>query len=250
MTATVAHLLRHPIKAVGREEVAETHFAAGSTMPGDRLWAIAHERATEDAVSGAWARCLHFIRGASSPQLMAVSAALSEDGTRVTLTHPGRPEITVDPEADAQKLLDWVTPLVDPDRPTPQAVVRATTRGFTDSSDAGITICNMATHRAVQERVGTPLSIHRWRGNLWLDGLAPWEEFDLVGKRLRVGDAVFEITERTERCRATEANPETGKRDADTLKALRSWGHQDSSVQAMCIAPGRVARGDHAERAA
>ena len=40
--ATVAALYRHPIKAIGREEVDEVDLIAGQTMPGDRLWAVAH----------------------------------------------------------------------------------------------------------------------------------------------------------------------------------------------------------------
>ena len=55
------------------------------------------------------------------------------------------------------------------------------------------------------------------------------------------------MRERTGRCRATEANPETGRRDTDTLGALESWGHTDFSVQAECVAPGAVRPGDPVE---
>ena len=96
-------------------------------------------------------------------------------------------------------------------------LIRVPGVGLTDSTWPSVTLCNMASHRAVEQKPGRALSIHRWRGNIWFDGLAVWEEFDWIGREVRIGEAVLKVHERTERCLATTANPETGKRDADTL---------------------------------
>jgi hypothetical protein len=49
------------------------------------------------------------------------------------------------------------------------------------------------------------------------------------------------------RCRATEANPSTGRRDAPTLAALEDgWGHTRFGVYAMVRKGGLVAVGDEA----
>ena len=40
------------------------------------------------------------------------------------------------------------------------------------------------------------LAMERFRGNVWLDGLAPFAEFDLVGRDLRVGGATLRVRER------------------------------------------------------
>ena len=61
--------------------------------------------------------------------------------------------------------------------------------------------------------------MERFRGNVWLDGLEPWAEFDLVGRDIRVGAATLRVRERITRCKATTVNPETGRIDADTLGA-------------------------------
>ncbi len=61
---------------------------------------------------------------------------------------------------------------------------------------------------------------------------------------MQIGGAVLRIRERTDRCAATTANPDTGQRDADTLGALNTWGHQDFSVRAEVIRGGPVAIGD------
>jgi uncharacterized protein YcbX len=119
--------------------------------------------------------------------------------------------------------------------------------GMSDAPFASVSILNEASLRALSQKIGKPLDPRRFRGNLWLDGLAPWEEFDLVGKRLRIGEAEFDIVEPIGRCRATEANPDTGRRDANTLAALEDgWGHTQFGVYAMVRKGGRISVGDTA----
>ena len=71
MTAEVAQLWRHPIKGHGREAVDRV-VIPGQTMPGDRVWAVAHEASKADGSE--WVPLRQFQRGAKAPQLMAVSA--------------------------------------------------------------------------------------------------------------------------------------------------------------------------------
>ncbi len=240
MTGHVTGLWRHPIKSHGREALEEVTFLAGQTMPGDRVWAVAHEKSTVDGTE--WAPCANFTRVAKAPQLMAITARLR--GEDVTLSHPDRPDLTFAPDREAGLFLDWVAPLMPEGRAAPTRIIRVPGRGMTDSDFPSVTLCNMASHRVVEQRMGHDLSIHRWRGNLWFDGLPLWEEFDWIGREVQIGDAVFSVRERTDRCAATMANPETGERDADTLATLAQWNHQDFSVRAEVIRSGEIRIGD------
>jgi uncharacterized protein YcbX len=250
MLATVGNLWRHPIKGHGVEAVPATVLAAGATMPWDRVWAIAHEAARVDPAAHAWAPCANFSRGAKSAALMAIRARVDEAAGTVTLNHPHRDPITVDPDRpdDAERLIAWVRPLADPGRARPAFVVRANGRGMTDSDFPSVSLLNRASLKALSARIGRPLAMERFRGNVWLDGLAPWEEFDLVGRDLRVGAAILRVREPITRCKATTVDPATGVSDADTLGTLQAgWGHQDFGVYAEVIEGGRVGLGDSAE---
>ena len=198
--------------------------------------------------SSDWVPCANFSRGAKSFELMAIRAAVDETSGRVTLTHPRRAAITVDPDdpADAARLVAWVTPLSNPGRAQPAFVLRAT-RGMTDSAFPSISILNRAGLAALGERLGKPLAMERFRGNVWLDGLAPFAEFDLVGRDIRIGAATLRVREPITRCKATTVDPDTGVSDADTLGGLRAgWGHEDFGVYAEVTEGGRVAVGDPA----
>lgn len=246
MTATVTEIWRHPIKSHGREALDTVTVAAGGTIPFDRVWAVAHERSKADGSE--WVSCGHFCRVAKLPSLMAITARFDEERSRITLSHPDLPDLTFDPDGDSMAFLDWAQTLVLEDSLRPARLIKARAQAFTDSDFPSVTLCNHASHRAVEQRVGQPLSHLRWRGNIWIDGLAPWEEFDWEGREVRIGEAVLRVRERTDRCKSTHSNPATGKRDVDVLSALDSWGHQDFSVRAEVIRGGAIKTGDEVAR--
>ncbi|TCO71537.1 MOSC domain-containing protein [Rhodovulum euryhalinum] len=246
MTALLAQIWRHPIKGHGAEALDEVTLEAGRTLPWDREWAVAHQAARTDGT--AWAPCANFSRGAKASELMAIMARLDEDTETVTLSHPARPDLTFSPDREAAAFLDWVVPLMPPDRAASARIVRVPGRGMTDSDFPSVSLLGLASLRALSDAVGRPLDPRRFRGNFWIEGLAPWAEFDWIGRRVRIGGAELEVRERIGRCMATTVDPETGKRDADTLGALeRHWGHTDLGVYAEVVTGGRVALGDKVE---
>ncbi|SDW80411.1 hypothetical protein SAMN05444358_1011805 [Ruegeria halocynthiae] len=240
MSGSVTSLWRHPIKSHGRESLEEVTVIPGQTMPGDRVWAVAHEASKADGSK--WVPCANFSRGSKAPKLAAISARLDRD--TLTLNHPERPQLSFDPETQQGVFLEWVKPLMPADRAASARIIRVPGRGMTDSDFPSISLSNMASHRAVEEKLTQSLSIGRWRNNVWFDGLPAWGEFDWLGREIQIGEAVFGIRERITRCLATTANPETGERDADTLGALNSWDHQDFGVYAEVIRGGALRVGD------
>jgi hypothetical protein len=243
MTERLAQICRHPIKGHGREDLASVRLLAGECLPWDRHWAVAHDAAR---LTEGWNPCVNFARGAKAPALMAISSKLDEATGVVTLFHPERGEISFAPdqEQDLPRFLDWVGPLNPPDRAQPARIVSAG-RGMTDSDFPSVSIGSLASLADLSARMGQDLSPHRFRANLWLDGAAPWAEFDRIGQTMRIGAAVLQIKERITRCKATTVDPVTGRPDADTLGALeQAFGHQDFGVYAVVIEGGPIAVGD------
>ena len=237
----LALITRHPIKAHGRELLASVVLSEGETLPFDRRWAVAHEAAR---LTPGWVSCNNFLRGVKTPQLMAMEAAM--EGTRVRLTHPTLGEIVVNPDEaeDAARLIAWVAPLVPEGRAQPVQVVRHD-GGLTDSDYPTVSILNLASLAELSACMGMELSPHRFRGNLWLEGAAPWAEWDWIGRRLQIGGAVLEVTERITRCRATCVDPVSGEVQGETLAALESgYGHKDFGVYAKVVQGGTIALHD------
>ncbi len=246
MTGRVAHIWRHPIKAHGREALDRVALEPGRTLPWDRTWAVAHDRS--DADGAAWAPCGNFSRAARVAALQAIEAQLDETSGQISLTHPDLPPIRFRPDDNPQDFLDWANRLMPGDGLRSARLVRARAAGMTDTDFPSISILSLASHRAVASRMGRDISPKRWRGNIFLDRLAPWEEFDWIGKRIRIGSATFLVREAIGRCQATSVDPATGRRDTDMLRVLSDGlGHTNFGVYATVETAGTVALGDPQE---
>ena len=247
MTPHISEIWRHPIKSHGREAVDEVELTKGKCLPWDRRWAVTHEASCFDLDHPRWQPCQEFSRGAKSPRLQAITTQVDPAYRSLTLSHPDRPDLTIDPDDrdGANAFIQWVMPISNGNRMLPARLVRAPDQAMTDTDFASISLINLATHRAVEAQLGHKISPLRWRGNLLLDGLEPWTEMNWIGKTLRAGTAELEIVEPIARCMATTANTETGERDADTLGALKSgWDHQDCGVYAVVTKSGTMRQGD------
>lgn len=246
MTSRVAALWRHPIKSHGREPLDQVTLTAGQTMPWDRRWAVAHELAKAD--NSAWSPCAEFSRGAKAASLMAIDAQSDPQAGTVTLSHPDRPDLTFDPDGQAQAFLDWVRPLMPVNRAQSTRLVRVPGRGMTDTDYPSVSLLNLASNDAITQAMDQDISPLRWRGNIHLSGLPAWAEFDWIGHTLRIGEAEVQVREPIKRCMATTANPATGQRDADTLGTLNTrFGHQNFGVYAEVVKSGDIATGDTIE---
>jgi uncharacterized protein YcbX len=240
--SSISSIWRHPIKAHGREALASVALKSGECLPWDRIWALAHEESK--AQPGEWSRCGNFNRAAGIPALMAITAELDESTQTITLRHPERPDLIFCPDDAPQALVEWTKSMVPNNRPQPSHIMRLDRHGYPDSAYPSISLANTASHNAVARQLGDEISIHRWRSNIWIDGIEPWAEFDWVGKEIAIGDAILRVKEPATRCLSTAANPDTGQRDVDTLGALKHFDHQDFSVLAEVIQDGTIAIGD------
>ncbi|WP_273691156.1 MOSC domain-containing protein [Ketogulonicigenium vulgare] len=245
----VVSLWRHPIKAHGREEVTLARLTAGEGFPFDRIWAVAHDLSKYDAANPAWVPCINFQRAARTPALMAMTAQLNEATGEIALQHPQIGAYGLNPHdsASVQGFIDWLRPISPAERFRPVGLAQAG-RAMTDTSDVTISLNFTASLADLSQQMGVDLSRDRWRANIWVEGLAPWAEFDLVGKTLRIGKAELKVTEPIGRCTATSANTETGLIDADTLGGLRQRvGAQDFGIFAHVTRDGVVTPGDRIE---
>jgi hypothetical protein len=116
---------------------------------------------------------------------------------------------------------------------------------FTDQKQKLISIVNLASVRDFERAVGKQIDPIRFRANVYIDHVGHWSEFDLVGKELSCGELTIEVTERIKRCAAINVDPQTGERNINMIKFLRSnFGHMDMGVFAKVKKGGHISIGD------
>jgi uncharacterized protein YcbX len=114
------------------------------------------------------------------------------------------------------------------------------------------TLLGVASLDALAGALGIPeVDGRRFRMNFGIDGLEPHVEDGWIGKRVAIGAAVVVPQGNVGRCAITTQNPETGRPDLDTLKALAAYrGALETTeplpfgVHAAVAQAGRVRVGD------
>ncbi|MBB97481.1 MAG: hypothetical protein CML68_23140 [Rhodobacteraceae bacterium] len=240
MNARLAYIWRHPVKGIGSEACQTVELTPDGAVDMDRAWALMTDAAAD---TDAWQPRRNFVQVASGPRLAAVTAQTR--GPIIDLSHPDRPPLALDPVTGGPNLATWLGDLWPQDRPTPNRLIRARDHGMTDTNYASVSVGNLASLRALSERAGQDIDMRRFRINLWLDGLAPWAETDLLLHDITLGTARLTPVEPIERCRAPDASPATGARDVSILKLLQDgWDTRNFGINFKVATPGTLSVGD------
>ena len=149
MTARLAQICRHPIKAIGYEELDRVALTSGGPLPFDRHWAVSHAGAKFGDRPLEWAPKMNFMRGVAAPELMAIRARWDAVQGQLTLTHHSAGTITFDPALDGARLVDWLAPLWPDSRPAPRGLVHVPGHALTDMPDPYVSILSMSSNRAL-----------------------------------------------------------------------------------------------------
>jgi uncharacterized protein len=116
-----------------------------------------------------------------------------------------------------------------------------------------VSLLSQASVDEVARRGGRAhLDARRFRPTLLIEGCDAHAEDAWVGRSVRAGDAVLTVVRLDPRCALTTLDPDTGARDADTLRWLAGYrpprdGEVYCGIYADVRTPGRVRVGDPIE---
>ncbi|MGO1321157.1 MAG: MOSC domain-containing protein [Galactobacter sp.] len=230
----VSALYRYPIKGFTPEPVAELTVQEDGRIAGDRVLAFRFANATEPENQDGldyWPKSKGLAL-MTFPSLARLRVGF--DGETLTVSDNGEVIVAagLDPVGRREvsdAVADWV--LAGPDarrlsRPGQLPLVLVGdghTSRFQDRARGFVSLHACASVDAVAGRVpGVPVDSRRFRSNIVVDGLPAWQELEWAesGTEIRVGNVALTAQKTIVRCKAIEANPDTGRRDADLLGAL------------------------------
>jgi uncharacterized protein YcbX len=244
----LAHISRYPVKGLDEQSLEAADLSVGAALPGDRRFAIAHGASAYDAAQPGWQKKAHFLNWARTPAIAAIRARYAGNGHVVSLSENGAEllrDADLTTEAGRAALCDVLLKRLPQESRGKLTVAEAPGVSFSDVEPKFLSIQNRASLDAIGSFAGMAFDQRRMRGNLLLDGVAPWAEMDWVGKSIRVGEAELEIVEIIGRCPATTLDPLNGARNLPTLDILnREYGHQDCGLYAKVVAGGTIRVGD------
>lgn len=247
----IAALWRHPVKGLSPEPLEAAELTAGGYFPGDRLFAVENGPSGFDPEAPQWIAKIRFLMLMRNERLARL-ATRYDDATSTLSVMVGGQEIArsnlATPEGRAAMEAVLSAYCGEEMRGPARVLIAPPGHRFTDSRSGFVSLINAASVADLADRLGAPIDPRRFRGNLLVEGLAPWAEFDLIGKALRVGGARLVARKRIERCAATNVEPESGRRDMELPRSLMGlFGHTDCGVYLEVAQGGRIAVGDRIE---
>lgn len=249
MRLRIASLHRYPVKGLSPERLTRAALRHGDYFPGDRLFAIENGPSGFDPGEPQHQPKIKFLMLMRNGALARLETRYDDDSGDLIIAESGREAARGDlSTSDGRLAIEAFFRRFMPHelRGPPKVLAAPDGFRFTDSRRGFVSIINLASVQAVEAMVGTPVDPLRFRGNVLVEGLEPWAEFDLVGRTLEAaGGATLKVTKRIERCAATNVDPATGMRDLDIPRTLtRHLGHFDCGVYAEVQQSGAIAEGE------
>ncbi|TDR95892.1 MOSC domain-containing protein [Enterovirga rhinocerotis] len=248
----VASLHRYPVKGLSPESRESFELEPRRYVPGDRLYAIENGPSGFDPAAPRHQPKIKFLMLMRNERLATLRTRYVDETTTLVIEEEGQEVLRADLSAEAGRssVSAFFEGFMPAELRGPPRVLKAPDGfRFTDSRSGFISLLNLASVAALEERIGAPVDPLRFRANVAMEGLPAWTEFDWIGRSIRIGEeAVVTVTKRIVRCAATEVDPATGARDLDVVRTLqRNWDHADCGIYAEIVRPGRIRPGDAIE---
>jgi uncharacterized protein YcbX len=255
--ASVAALYRYPVKSFTPETCESLNVLADGRIAGDRV--LGFRFADTPEADDEWSRKFGMIALVNTPGIARLRLNYDEAEGRLRLGLDGMTlvEEALDP-AGRRKICDAVAgyvsslpenPLRDHPEHLPLRLVGdGRTSRYQDRPDGYVTLHGRASVAALAGALGDlELSERRFRSNVAVEGLEPWQELGWLGETLRIGRLRFRVQLPIGRCLATHANPQTGERDRPILTTLtRVIGQENPTLAVALVAAdaGEIHVGD------
>lgn len=245
----IVSLHRYPLKGFSVERLTRVVLDAGGHFPADRKFAVENGPSGFDPSRPEHQPKIKFLMLMKNDELARLVTRYDDASDTLSIVHEGREAIsadlgTVDGRGAAERFLESYVPAES--RRGPLRVLTAPDGfRFTDSRSGAVSLINLASVRDLEARIGAPVDPLRFRGNILVEGLEPWQEFTLVGQSFETSGGVrLAISKPIDRCAATAVDPQTGLRDLAVVRTLMSvYGHVDCGVYATITRSGVLSEG-------
>ena len=251
MSNSIQSIYRYPIKGLSGERLDKVDLIANEVIAGDREYAFARAGVDFNPDHPQYMQKTNFLALVRDQKLASLKTKYNTVSKRLSFYKHGAVliDVSLTSPIDCQRIGAFLGNYLDMSPHKLPRIVRAThgtkKHSFSDVPDKAISIINLSSIMEFSKQIGIEIDPMRFRANINFKNNIPWQEFDWVNKKIRIGDAILNIFKRTQRCAATDVNPFSAIRDVNIIKELnRHYHHLDMGVYATVIKSGTIKFGD------
>ena len=108
-----------------------------------------------------------------------------------------------------------------------------------------VSLLNIQSINDFQKKIDKKVEISRFRGNICIDGIKPWEEREWIGKTIKINNIFFKVEKNIPRCVAINLKPATDDHSLNLLQSLKkNYNHFEMGIYLTALDDGEINLGD------
>ena len=260
MSATISSINYCPVKSVSFQSINTGKIKKNIGIVGDRIFAFAKDLDSDNAQlfeknpeerKGKWNKVLTL---KNSPVLNKYNFLFKENELSLMLKDKEILTINVNELSERQLLSSKIIKLENSLR-EPIVLMKNEKFPFFDTSISNkvdfinsVSLLNIQSINDFQKKIDKKIEIPRFRGNICIDGIQPWEERGWIGKVIKINNISFKVEKNIPRCVAINLKPTTDDNSQNLLQSLKkTYDHFEMGIYLTPLDNGKINLGDKLE---
>ena len=258
MSATISSINYCPVKSVSFQTINTCKIKKNIGIVGDRIFAFTKDldsaRSFEKSPTerrGKWNKVLTL---KNSPVLNRYNFLFKENKLTLIFDHKEILTIDVNQLSERQLLSNKIIELVNSLK-EPIILMKNEEFPFFDTSISNkvdfinsVSLLNIQSINDFQKKINKKIEISRFRGNIYIDGIKPWEEREWIGKIININNISFKVEKNIPRCIAINLKPTTDDNSLNLLQSLKNiYNHFEMGIYLSPLEDGKINLGDKLE---
>ena len=226
--SNIKSIVRYPIKGLSGENIEKITLEKNQVLPGDREYAFSRSHVTYNRNNPVYLRKTNFLALVKEEKLAKLETKFDPESKKLLIKLDNKIVINeiLNEEENINKVETFFQNYLNLGFDSKPKLVQGMkvknnnnlTHSFSDIPDKAVSIINLNTINELEKK---------------------------LGKKISLDESVLEVFKKTQRCAATNVNPENAIRDINIPNEINThYGHLDLGVYARVIKSGLVSISD------
>ena len=208
----IENLFYSPVKSISFEESESLNVLTDRGIESDRIFAFVQNldsNSIKNLIEDPKSRKLNnFLTLKNSPELNQYNFKYAKN--KLILKKKDEIIVTINPFSKNEKklLCDKINQIILKDKKL-DLLMDEKNPFFDTMPNNSISLINKKSISDFSNKISTNIEIERFRANIYIDGIAAWEERDWIGKTININNINFFVSDEISRCSATNLKPST-----------------------------------------
>ena len=260
MSITISSINYCPVKSISFQTIDKCEIKKDIGIVGDRIFAFTKELDLDKAQlfekspeerKGKWNKVLTL---KNSPVLNKYNFLYKKNSLTLTLNNEEILTIDINELSERQLLSNKIIELENSLK-EPIVLMKNEEFPFFDTSISNkvdfinsVSLINIQSVDDFQKKINEKVEISRFRGNICIDGIKPWEEREWIGKSIKINNISFKVEKNIPRCVAINLKPTTNDNSLNLLQSLKkNYNHFEMGIYLTALDDGEINLGDKVE---